>query len=69
MPVQKVAITRGRSDGQAWENIKALYLCEVCQAPANFGFTITTNNKRRREWFCGAHRQEGQAEWAKSQGR
>ena len=67
MPVQKVAITRGRSDGQAWENIKALYLCEVCQAPANFGFTFTTNNQRKRLWFCGSHRQEAEEAWRKQE--
>lgn len=62
MPVQTITI---RAMGQV--HTKPLYLCEVCLAPASYGFTVLVDNHRRRKWFCRGHRAQGESDMGNSE--
>lgn len=53
MPVQTITLR-----GVGYEHTKPLYLCEVCMAPASYGFTVLENNHRKRRWYCREHNSE-----------
>ena len=56
MPIQRITITGTLTDGTKVKHEKPLYLCQTCMAPASYGFTTMTGNRRIRRWYCRDHK-------------
>jgi hypothetical protein len=63
VPVRSDTVRRTLSTGERVEHTKPTYLCD-CGAEAHFGFNVTINNRRKRLWYCAAHKQEGEMQIA-----